>query len=150
MKKIILFLAFLFPWFFSIIFTSNTSFYQTLNLPSFAPKPIIFAIVWPILYVLIAMSIYKIIQEYGFQQNKEYQKILIGNYILNQLYPLLFFQLHSLFLSFVDTVALTISTLFLYYETKSLDEKGAKLLLPYLFWNTFAMILSLVIYFTNL
>lgn len=140
----------LLPWFLSTIFVLDTSFYQMIQLPHFAPKPLVFAIVWPILYLLIAISSYKIFTEYGKKDTKEYLHILIINYILNQLYPLLFFQIHSLFLSFVDTVALFISTLFLYYETKSLNKTSAKILLPYLFWNLFAMILSITIYFINL
>lgn len=149
MKKILLFLACLLPWFLGALFV-DTSFYHEINLPSFAPKPIVFGIVWPILYILIASSIYRIIKEYGLKQNKEYNHILLTNYIFNQLYPFLFFKVNSLFLSFVDTTALLLSTLFLYYETKSLDTKGSKLLLPYLFWNIFALILSITIYFINL
>ena len=115
-----------------------------------APKPIIFGIVWPILYILITISIYMIIKSYGMKENKEYRNILITNYIANQLYTILFFHFHSLFFSFVDTVIVSISTLFLYYETKSLNEKSSKFLLPYLFWNLFAVILSISIYFLNL
>lgn len=150
MKKLLLFLAVLLPWFLGGIFSMDSSFYQTLNLPSFAPKPIVFAVVWPILYLLIAISVYLIIREYGLKNNKEYRNTLFINYLLNQLYPIAFFQIQSLFLSFLVTVLLTISTLFLYYETKSLNETSSKLLLPYLFWNLFALILSASIYFMNL
>lgn len=150
MKKIILFLSLFLPWFLSSFFAMNSNFYKTLNLPFFAPKPVVFAIVWPILYFLIALSIYLIVKEYGLKNNKEYRNIVIINYILNQLYPFLFFGVKSLFFSFVDTVALTISTLFLYYETKSLNKTSSKLLLPYLFWTIFALILSVTIYFMNL
>lgn len=150
MKKILQFFIILLPWFFSTIFISDYSFYQMINLPSFAPTSIVFAIVWTILYVLIAISIYKIYQIYGYKQNKEYNHILLFNYISNQLFSILFFGFHFLFLSFVDTVVVTISSLFLYYEAKSLDEKSSKLLLPYLFWNLFALILMFTIYFMNL
>lgn len=150
MKKILLFIGLLLPWFLGTLFATDASFYQTLNLPSFAPKPIVFSIVWPILYVLITLSIYFVITEEGIRQNKDYRNIIIINYILNQLYPLLFFKFHSLFLSFVCTTLLAISNLFFYYETKSINTKSAKLLLPYLFWSIFAFILSITIYFMNL
>ncbi|MCI9234127.1 MAG: tryptophan-rich sensory protein [Bacilli bacterium] len=149
MKKIVLFVGLLLPWFISSLFTLDTSFYNQINLPRFAPAPIIFGVVWPILYVLIAFSCYMIFKEYG-KKEKEYNHILLCNYLFNQLFPLLFFQFHSLFFSFVDTVVLLLSTLFLYYESKSLNETSSKLLLPYLFWNMFAMILSITIYFMNL
>lgn len=149
MKKIALFIGLLLPWFLGGIFAIDTSFYQEINLPSFAPSPIVFGIVWPTLYILIACSSYLIFKEYG-KKEKEYNRILLINYILNQLYPLLFFTLHSLFLSFVDTVALFLSTLFLYYESKSLRKTSSRLLLPYLAWNFFTLILSVTIYFMNL
>lgn len=150
MKKILLFLACLLPWFLSAIFVTDTSFYQSINLPSFAPKPIVFSIVWPILYFLIALNSYTIIKEYGIKYNKDYIHNLFVHYIFNQLYPFLFFKFHSLFGSFVDVTAVLISSLFLYYEAKSLNSKSSKLLLPYLFWNVFALILSVTIFFINL
>ncbi len=149
MKKIVLFIGLLLPWFIGGLFAMDTSFYAEINLPNFAPAPVIFTVVWPILYVLIACSSYLIFTEYGTKE-KEYSHILFVNYLFNQLYPLLFFKFHSLFFSFVDTVALFLSTLFLYYESKSLNKTSSKLLLPYLFWNMFAMILSITIYFMNL
>lgn len=149
MKKIALFIGLLLPWFIGTIFAMDTSFYKEISLPSFAPAPIVFGIVWPILYILIASSSYLIIKEYGMKE-KEYNHILFINYLLNQFYPLLFFKIHSLFFSFVDTVALFLSTLFLYYESKSLNKISSKLLLPYLAWTFFAMVLSITIYFMNL
>ena len=149
MKKILLFLSLLLPWFLGGLFTIHSSIYKEINLPNFAPSPTVFMIVWPILYLCIAISSYRIFKEYGFKE-KEYNHILIINYILNQLYPLIFFSFRSLLFGFVDAVALLLSTLFLYYETKSLNQKSAYYLLPYLFWNLFAVILSITIYFMNL
>lgn len=149
MKKFILFLGLLIPWFIGALFSFDTSFYQEIALPFFAPPAIIFGIVWPILYLCIATSSYLILKEYGGKE-KEYNKVLFINYIFNQLYPFFFFTLHSLLLSFIDTVALLISTLFLYYETKSLNKTSSKLLIPYVLWNLFALILSISIYFMNL
>lgn len=149
MKKILLFLGLFLPWFLGSLFAIDSSFYKEINLPSFAPASSVFMIVWPILFFLIALSSYHIIKEYGFKE-KEYNHTLIINYLLNQLYPFLFFKVQSLFLSFIDTVALFLSTLFLYYETKSLNKKSAYYLLPYLIWNIFALILSTSIYFMNL
>lgn len=150
MKKFLTFILILIPWFISgLIFRSNSSFYQSLNLPSFAPPPIIFGIVWPILYILISYSIYLIIKEYNLKELKDYKLYLIINYISNQLFTFFFFTIENLFLGFVDSVIVLLSSLFLYYETKSLNEKVSKFLIPYIIWNIFACILSLTIYFMN-
>lgn len=150
MKKFLTFTLILIPWFISgIIFRSNSDFYQSLNLPAFAPPPIVFGIVWPILYILISYSIYSIINEYNLKELKDYKLYLIINYVSNQLFTFFFFTLENLFLGFVDSVVVLLSSLFLYYETKSLNEKASKFLIPYIIWNIFACILSITIYFMN-
>lgn len=151
MKKIITYILILIPWFVSgLLFRSDSTFYQSLNLPSFAPPPIVFGIVWPILYILISYSIYLIVNEFNLKDQKDYLIYLIINYVSNQLFTFFFFTLKNLFLGFADAVIVLLSSLFLYYETKSLNEKSSKFLIPYIIWNIFATILSMTIYFMNL
>lgn len=151
MKKIIQYLLILIPWFLGgFLFSGNISYYRTLNLPFFAPPGIVFPIVWTILYILIAYSIFQVYQIYNCKQLNGYHKVLISNYLFNQLFTLFFFTFQNIFLGFVDCVATLITSLFLYYETKELDKKASQFLLPYLFWNLFACILCFTIYFMNL
>ncbi len=150
MKKIILFVVCLLPWFLSSIFISDTSFYETLNLPFFALPSFAYGIVWSILYILIAISIYKIYSNNNFKDIKEYNIALLSNYIFNQLYTFLLFNLNNLFLSFVDSLIILITSINLYTETKKLDESASKFLIPYVIFNVFATILSITIYFMNL
>ena len=140
MKKILKFLGYFISWILpSILFRIDTSFYDTINKPFFAPPKILFPIVWTIIYILIAIALYN-------NKNKSviYYKSLIINYFSNQIYTFLFFSLKSPFIAFVDTVIVLISSLYLYNEIKS------KYLIPYIIWNTFATILSLSIYLLNL
>ena len=59
MKKIIKYISILLPWFIGgLLFKTNSIFYKSLNKPFFAPPGYLFAIIWPILYILIALSIY--------------------------------------------------------------------------------------------
>lgn len=141
MKKFLKFILLLAPWFISsIIFKVDTVFYKSLNLPFFAPPPIIFAIVWPILYILITLSIIK-----TKDKDLNYYKSLIINYFSNQIYTFLFFTIKSPFIAFIDTIIVLISSLFLY-----LNSNKSKLLIPYIIWNIFATILSLTIYLMNI
>ena len=150
LKKIFTFIVILLPWFFSSLFiNSSTDYYQSLNLPFFAPPMIVFSIVWTIIYILIALSIYKIYREYNLRDIKVYNKTLVTNYFFNQLFTFIFFGLKSPFLGFVITVVVLITSLFLYYESKRLNDTSAKLLIPYIVWNIFATILSLSIYLMN-
>ena len=145
-KKLLPILLYLLPWFLSsIIFKIDTNYYQTLSKPFFAPPSYIFAIIWPILYILIAYTIYKVIP---FSNNK-YKKTLIINYISNQLYTFFFFTQKSNSLALIDTIIVLISSIILYKETNNIDTKTSKYLIPYLLWNTFATILSLSITIMN-
>ena len=67
MRKIFLFIIALIPWFISGIFMNDNSFYQTLNLPFFALPGGAYGIIWTILYILIAISIYKIYTNFNFK-----------------------------------------------------------------------------------
>lgn len=139
-KKVVRFLIYLLPWFLSnILNRSDTSFYDSIKKPFFAPPGIVFPIVWTILYILIAIGLYN-------NKNKsiEYYKSLIINYFSNQIFTFLFFTVKSPFIAFIDTLVVLISSLFLYNETKS------KWFIPYIIWNIFATILSLSVYLLNI
>lgn len=147
MKKILKFLIILLPWFLgSILFKVDKTFYKVLEKPFFAPKPIVFAVAWSILFILISISIYKVIDK----SNIEYKKSLIINYFANEIFTFLFFTLKSPFLGFVDCILILISSLFLYLNTKSINKNASKLLIPYIIWNTYATILIATIFFMNL
>ncbi len=151
MKNILKFLICLIPWFISgFIFKSDTVFYKSLNKPPFAPPSIVFPIVWSILYILIAISMYLIYKDMSYKDTSDFNKTLLVNYFSNQIFSFLFFTLKSPFLALIDTIIVFISSLFLYYEAKELNKTSAKLLIPYIIWNLFATILIISIFFMNL
>lgn len=145
-KKFLVYLLFLLPWFLSnLFFKTDTAYYLSLNLPWFAPPPIVFGIVWPILYGLIAYSISKTWPN----STSNYKIYLLINYVANQLYTWVFFGLKNNFLALVDTIIVLVSSLYLYVETKAINEDKAKYLIPYIIWNIFALILVFTIFITN-
>lgn len=151
MKKILLYIILVAPWFLStLLFKNCLPYFDTLNLPWFAlPKPL-YGIFWTILYLLIAFSIYKIYKEYRFKDLKNFNTTLLVNYVFNQLYLGVFFCLKNPLLGLIDCILILITSLLLYVETKSLNEDSAKLLVPYWIFSIYASILSLFIYFMNL
>lgn len=145
-KKIAKYLVCLIPWFLSsIIFRVDNSYYNSLNLPVFAPPSILFPIIWTILYILISFSIYKVSNK----ANSNYKIYLLINYLSNQLFTFCFFTVRSNFLAFVDALIVLISSLYLYVETRSIDNKASKYLILYMIWNAFAVTLAFVIFATN-
>lgn len=151
MKKILKFVLILAPWFLSaILFKTDKTFYKNINKPFFAPAPLVFPIVWTILYILLAISIYLIYKDNNISETKDYNKSLIINYVSNQAFQFLFFTIKSPFLALIDTIIVLVSSLYLYYESKKLNKTSAKLIIPYIIWNAFATILIMSIFFMNL
>ena len=145
-KKFLKYLIFLLPWFIGgLIFRTDTGYYMGLDKPLFAPTPIIFGIVWPILYILIGYSVYKTWNN----STSNYKIYLVINYLANQLFTLAFFVIKSNFLGLVDTIIILISSLYLYIETRSINKKYAKYLIPYIIWNIYALILIFSIFVMN-
>lgn len=146
MKKILKFIGILAPWFIGgLIFRSDQVFYKSLNKPFFAPPGFVFGIVWPILYILIAISIYKVKDK-----TKDYLKVLIINYFTNQIFSFFFFTIKSPFIAMIDTIIILISSLYLYMESKKDNNISAYLLIPYILWNIFASILIISVYIMNI
>ena len=151
LKKIILFLCCLLPWFLNNIIPLNYNYYKEIKLPFFAPPSYFYGIIWPIIYILIAISIYNIVSSLKWKEiPNNYKIILLINYIFNQSYTILFFGLHNNFLGLVSCLTTLLSTLFLYEETSLLNNKISKLLYSYIILSLFATILSLSIYLLNI
>lgn len=150
MKKIIIYLCFLLPWFIGgILFKYNPTFYEQLNIPFFALPGYIISICWFILYILIAFSIYKVYKQGNIIKNRDYLYVLLTNYLANMTFGLFFFTLQSPFLGFIDTIIVLISSIYLYLETKNINKKASYYILPYIIYCIYASVLSLTIFIMN-
>lgn len=148
-KKVLKFLLFLAPWFLSSIICNDYSYFDSINIPFFTIPKFLFGIVWPILYILITISIF-IISESNYYNLNDYKKDLFYNYIFNQLYIIIFFCFKNNFIAFIDVLLTLLTSLFLYYETKEINKKASKFLIFYVLFLIYALILSITIYFVNL
>ena len=146
-KKIICFAFLLIPWFTSgFLFPFDAGYYNSLRLPSITPPKIIFSLIWPILFTLITITVYRILKKDNL--NNDYLYILIMNFIGVETYNLFFFYMNNLFLSLISTVITLVTSIFLTSETRKLDNSWP-LLIPYNTWNIYAFILITSIYLTN-
>lgn len=140
------YLIFLIPWFLSgILFRGDFHYYFELNLPVWAPKPIIFTFGWIILYFLIAYSVCHVFKK----SSSNYKIYLVINYFSNQLFLICFFGIKDLFLSLVDVLIVLISSMYLYVETRILKKRYSWYFIPYMIWNLVALILMFSIFIMN-
>ncbi len=151
LKKIIGFILLLLPWFLSAIFPVDYKYYESLNLPFFAPPNWFYGVAWTTVYILITITVYSIITNYKWKDiPASYKVTLLINYLFNQSYTLVGFGLKNNFLGFVSCLGTFISCLFLVVETKELKEKSTKFLIPYVLLSLFATILSFTIFVMNI
>lgn len=145
-KKLGWYLIWLLPWFLSgLLVRVDSTYYRNLCLPIFAPSPMVFGIVWFLLYFLIAYSVSQVICKI----NTNYKIYLLINYCSNQFFLVSFFLFKNLFLSLVDTIIVFISSMYLYVETKDIAPKYSWYLIPYIGWNLFAFFLMFFVFWMN-
>ena len=123
--------------------------YELLKKPSWRPPNRLFAPVWTILYLMIAVAGWLIWREAGFARAGLPLAVYALQLILNGAWTPLFFGLHRPDLGFVDIVLVWVSiiaTIALFYP---INVVAALLLVPYLAWVTFAAALNFAVWRLN-
>lgn len=123
--------------------------YERLAKPSWRPPNRLFAPVWTILYVMIAVSGWLVWREAGFAGATLPLAVYGLQLVLNAAWTPIFFGLHRPNLAFLNIVLVWLSivaTMLLFYP---INAVAASLLLPYLAWVTFAAALNFAIWRLN-
>jgi translocator protein len=123
--------------------------YERLNKPSWRPPNRLFAPVWTILYLMIAVSGWLVWQKVGFAGATLPLAVFALNLVLNGAWTPLFFGLHRIDLGAFDIVLVWLSiiaTIVLFFP---IHVTAALLLLPYLVWVSFATALNFDIWWRN-
>jgi tryptophan-rich sensory protein len=150
LKKLIIFILCLLSWYIVNLLQIDYNYFLEINKPFFTPPKLFFIISWSIIYLLVTTTIYNILITYRYKEiPKSYKLIVLLNYLLNNLYIIIFFNLKNNFLSFIISLNIFILSLYLYEETSLIENKNKILIIPYILLSLFATILSLVIYLIN-
>lgn len=147
--------------------------YKTLNKPGFSPPSWIFGPVWAALFVLMGISLYLVWQKNFVAKNQISkrkkktwnpwsQKFLSGSwqkaniilifatqFILNVLWSIIFFGMHSPAAAFFELLMLWFAILFTIVNFYRVSKISAYLLLPYILWVSFAGVLNFFIFILN-
>jgi translocator protein len=134
------------PSLFSIDALKN--WFPTLVKPSWNPPSYLFGPVWTSLFTLMGISVWQIIQSNHTNKKKALQ--LFGlQFLLNMLWTILFFTLHSPGLALIEIVLLLISIAYTIYSFYGIKKSAAYLLVPYIAWVSFATVLNATIFYLN-
>lgn len=117
------------------------TFFQSLEKPAFAPPGWLFPVVWSILYALMAYCMWRVLRAQGRDRF-----LLLGLYVaqlaVNLTWPVLFFTLKALGLSFFWLILLLCLVLIMAVQFGRNSRLAGWLLVPYLLWVMFAGVLN--------
>lgn len=125
------------------------SWYQGIAKPSFTPPSWIFPVVWPILYLLMAIAAWLIWKDFGFTEGRRPLKWFGVQLALNAAWSWLFFGRHGIASALAEIALLWIAILFTLLLFWKKNRWAGLLMLPYLLWTTYALALNYAIWQLN-
>ena len=125
------------------------NWYYKLKKSKYSPPNYIFGIVWPILYLLMAISFIIIIINNN--NCKNYRPIIFFfvQLLFNLIWSFIFFKLKSPRLALIDLILIIIFTIITISEFYKISIIAASLLIPYIIWLLFAFFLNIYIVIYN-
>ncbi len=123
--------------------------YLTLQKPFFNPPNYLFAPVWTILYVLMGVSLYLVLQSSTTLVKKRAVIIFSIQLALNFLWSFIFFKFHLIGIALLDILCLWFFILGMIAVFYKVNKWASLLQLPYLLWVSFATLLNIAIYNMN-
>lgn len=124
----------------------NSDWYNNLAKASEWPPAILFPIIWTLIYFLIGLSIYFMLN--GGKMNKKMIILLVINGIVNILWCLLFFTLQTTIGGLVMILLNLVASILLVREIDK-DKLLGYLLVIYPLWVSFATMLNLAVWILN-
>lgn len=125
------------------------SWYDTLQKPVLTPPGWVFPVAWNILYALMGIALFRVWRaSYPGRPRSAY--VWFGaQLVLNALWSVLMFGLHSPVAALLCLVALWLAIAETIFQFAAVDRLAAWLLVPYLCWVSFAGYLNLALYALN-
>jgi benzodiazapine receptor len=121
------------------------TWYVSLNKPTFNPPNWIFAPVWSTLYILMGISLFLIIRKPASVYRTQSLQFFSTQFILNFCWSFIFFNQHQIGLALLDIILMWVFILLTIIWFSRQNAIAGWLLVPYLFWVSFATILNAAI-----
>lgn len=124
-----------------------SSWYKNLAKPIFNPPNWIFGPVWSVLFLLMGISLYLVLQKRPVKS--EEIKIFSIQLGLNVLWTIIFFYFMSPIAAFIEILILWLAIFLTIKAFYKVSKNSAYLLLPYIIWVSFALLLNLSVVVLN-
>lgn len=148
-KKLIIItvITFIVGTFFSFFTMNSMDTFKDLSKPINVPG-VLFPIVWSILYLLMSISCYLIVQSND-KDKKEGIILYAIQLVINSLWALIFFGFGAYLLSFIWIIILLIVVIIMLAKFYNINKIAMYINIPYVLWLLFAAYLNLGIYLLN-
>ncbi|MBL0343094.1 MAG: tryptophan-rich sensory protein [Bacteroidetes bacterium] len=125
------------------------NWFMELNKPFFNPPNYLFGPVWTLLYCLMGISLFLILQSPLKELKRKAIFIFAIQLSLNFLWSFIFFKFQLIGLAFLEIILIWISILAMIINFYKIDRIAAGLQIPYLLWVSFASVLNGAIFWLN-
>lgn len=131
-------------------FESIPTWYAGLEKPWFTPPNWVFAPVWIILYTLMGVAAYLVLQKGAHRKDVQVAlAVFAAQLVLNAAWSLLFFGFHAPLLAFLEIIMLWFAIGITIMRFRAISGSAGLLLVPYIAWVSFAAILNAAIWLLN-
>ena len=129
-------------------FVNVSNAYNSIKKPPLSPPGILFPIVWTILFILMGISIYRIMMSNNENRN-DARLLYFIQLIINACWTPIFFGFRQFFLAFLWILMLILLVVIMLIMFFKIDKISAYLNIPYLIWLLFACYLNFGTYILN-
>ena len=123
----------------ALLTMGSMDIFDLVEKPPLSPPAWLFPVVWTLLYTLMGVSCYRIIEARADQESKTHALVLYAlQLVFNFLWSIFFFNLEAYGFSFVWLVAMLALILLTTVRFWKIDNVAGILLTPYIVWVAFA------------
>lgn len=116
--------------------------FAALDLPSIVPPGWVFAVVWPLLYICLGLSLAMVLHARGAKGRGFALLLFFAQLLANFAWSPLFFAAHQVTSALYLIIFILMVTLATAFAFASIRKAAAWLLVPYLLWLAFASVLN--------
>ena len=133
----------------SSVNSSLNSWFTTLNKPFLNPPNFIFAPIWTILYISLAIFYWLIDREQYSPKINEIKRLFIWQLVLNFLWTLIFFGMQNILAGLIVLLIIDFLVLRIIRLTLQINKLCVLIILPYFCWLLFASYLNISFFILN-
>lgn len=122
---------------------------ETVAQPTLSPPPIVFPIVWGILFALLGIGAARVYLSLPSAMRTRGLLLFLAQLVFNFFWSIIFFNLQSFGFALVWLLVLWVLILWMILTFYKVDKAAALLQIPYLLWVTFAAYLNYGVWMLN-